>query len=126
MKWIKNVAAFSPDNPMICECEELSWDELPKTKRKDGDYIYVVMKDNEMYDRYQKDDIVIVKLQNHCPEDGDALIHMSDDTVCLKSIKIEGDQITLTNINEFNPDPQTVKKDDIKIIGVPVSVMRAG
>ena len=123
MEFNNNVSAFSPIQPDLYESKELEWIDIPKTHRKDGDYIYVMMNNNDMYDRYLKDDIVIIKIQDECPDDGDALLSVND-TVMLKHIKPADGKYSLTNLNPFDDSEDVLDEAEVTIIGVPVSVMR--
>ena len=123
MEFNNNVSAFSPIQPDLYESKELEWNDIPKTQRKDGDYIYVIMNNNDMYDRYLKDDIVIIKIQDECPDEGDALLSI-DDTVMLKHMKLVDGKVILTNLNPYDDSEEMVDQDKINILGIPVSVMR--
>ena len=97
MKWVHNVAAFAPSNPYLADLEETTWEEIPKIHKNGQDYVYVSVKDNTMYDRYIKGDLVIIKLDEN-PETsvvGDALVLLPDDTVCLKQIKFGAKKVKL-------------------------------
>ena len=123
MKFDNNVSAFSPIQPDLYEAKELEWNDIPKTQRKDGEYLYVMMNNNDMYDRYLKDDIVIIKIQDECPNDGDALLSVNN-TVMLKQIKLTDNKFILTNLNPYDDSESVFDKNEVTILGVPVSVMR--
>ena len=123
MKFDHNVSAFSPVQPDLYQSKTLEWDDIPKTHRHDGDYFYVILNNNDMYDRYLKDDIVIIKIQNDCPDEGDALLSI-DDTVMLKHMKLVDGKVILTNLNPYDDSEEMVDQDKINILGIPVSVMR--
>lgn len=127
MKWIHNVTAFAPSNPYLVDKEETTWDEIPKIHKNGQDYVYVSVKDNTMYDRYMKGDLVIIKL-NANPETsvvGDALVLLPDESVCLKQIKFGAKKVKLTDRNELDPKSVSYPKSKVKCLGVPTSVIRA-
>lgn len=127
MKFNHNVRAFSPDDPYIADREEVAWEDIPKVSRRGEDFIYLSVTDNSMYDRYDKGDIVIAKVTNDPDETvtSDALVLLPDDSVCLKKIKINGKKIRIIDRNELDPKEEKYKRDDVKILAVPTSVMRS-
>lgn len=127
MKFNRNVRAFAPSDPYIADREEANWDDIPKTHHGGDDFIYLSVMDNSMYDRYIKGDLVIAKITDNFDDTvtSDALVLLPDDSVCLKKVKFSGKKVRVIDRNELDPKEESYKRDEIKILAVPTSVLRS-
>lgn len=125
MKWIKNVLLFSLENPEVDEKIELDWDEIPKIQKGRHQYIQVSVVDNDMYDRYLKNDILFIRLVDECDDESEALVYLSaDDEVVFRHLHFDDDQVILSSLNPFTEDAAAYPKSDVRILGIPTSILR--
>lgn len=124
MLWINNIVPFSSTQPEISEKKNLNWNEIPKVKKNKEYFFQVCVTDNEMYDRYLKNDLITVKIQNFCSNNSDAIVVLPDHSICLKKYNYENHKVLLSNLNPFNHDLKSYDKAEVTILGVPTSIVR--
>lgn len=109
MNWNDNVELFIPSNITSSivnidgtietpEPPEYTAETLPSKSRNGRDYIMVTLRDHSMFDRYYKDDILNVRLQETCCDGQDALILLENGSVRLRRVCITEDTIDLRNL----------------------------
>ena len=110
MNWNDNVELFIPSNITSSivnidgtietpEPPEYTAETLPSKSRNGRNYIMVTLRDHSMFDRYYKDDILNVRLQETCCDGQDALILLENGSVRLRRVCITEDAIILKPLN---------------------------
>ena len=135
MNWNDNVELFIPSNITSSivnidgtietpEPPEYTAETLPSKSRNGRDYIMVTLRDHSMFDRYYKDDILNVRLQETCCDGQDALILLENGSVRLRRVCITEDMIILKPLNTEFYEEETYPKDTIQILGVVEGAVR--
>ena len=135
MNWNDNVELFIPSNITSSivnidgtietpEPPEYTAETLPSKSRNGRNYIMVTLRDHSMFDRYYKDDILNVRLQETCCDGQDALILLENGSVRLRRVCITEDTIILKPLNTEFYEEETYPKDTIHILGVVEGAVR--
>ena len=135
MNWSDNVERFIPSNITSSivnidgtietpEPPEYTAETLPSKSRNGRNYIMVTLRDHSMFDRYYKDDILNVRLQETCCDGQDALILLENGSVRLRRVCITEDAIILKPLNTEFYEEETYPKDTIQILGVVEGAVR--
>lgn len=135
MNWNDNVELFIPSNITSSivnidgtvetpEPPEYTAETLPRKSRNGRDYIMVTLRDHSMFDRYYKDDILNVCLQETCSDGQDALVLLENGSVRLRRICITEDTIILKPLNTEFYEDETYPKETIQILGVVEGAVR--
>ena len=135
MNWNDNVELFIPSNMTSSivnidgtietpEPPEYTAETLPSKSRNGRNYIMVSLSDHSMFDRYYKDDILNVRLQETCCDGQDALILLENGSVRLRRVCITEDAIILKPLNTEFYEEETYPKDTIQILGVVEGAVR--
>ena len=135
MNWNDNVELFIPSNITSSivnidgtietpEPPEYTAETLPSKSRNGRDYIMVTLRDHSMFDRYYKDDILNVRLQETCCDGQDALIFLENGSVRLRRVCITEDTIILKPLKTEFYEEETYPKETIQILGVVEGAVR--
>lgn len=135
MNWNDNVELFIPSSITSCivnidgtietpESPEYTAETLPSKNRNGRDYIMVTLRDHSMFDRYYKDDILNVCLQETCCDGQDALVLLENGSVRLRRICITEDMIILKPLNTEFYEDETYPKETLQILGVVEGAVR--
>lgn len=114
MVWTDNI------KPSFLETRTFeSEDDFKKNKNS---YLLASITDNSMYDTYQKDDTIRIKVTDEIPEECDCLI-LKEDEVIFRHLREDGDFYILT---QTFPDKreEKVNREDIKALGFATSILR--
>ncbi len=118
MQWNDNVEPFDfvkefdPEGP------------LPIVHRNGLDYLCVMLTDHSMYDRYFKEDLLNVRMQDHCETGQEALVVINDDRVTLRQIRKNEETIDLIPFNRDSFEIESYPLDQVKILGVVQNAIR--
>ena len=135
MNWNDNVELFIPSSITSCivnidgtietpESPEYTAETLPRKNRNGRDYIMVTLRDHSMFDRYDKDEILNVCLQETCCDGQDALVLLENGSVRLRRICITEDMIILKPLNTEFYEDETYPKETLQILGVVEGAVR--
>lgn len=135
MNWNDNVELFIPSSitSSIVNIDgsidtpdplEYTAETLPMKSRNGRNYIMVTLRDHSMFDRYYKDDILNVCLQETCSDGQDALVLLENGSVRLRRICITEDTIILKPLNTEFYEDETCPKETIQILGVVEGAVR--
>ena len=135
MNWNDNVELFIPSSITLSivnidgsieapEPQEYTTESLPRKIRNGHEYIMVTLRDHSMFDRYYKDDILNICLQENCSDGQDALVLLENGNVRLRRVYIVENTIILKPLNiEFYKE-ETYPKETVKILGVVEGAVR--
>lgn len=135
MNWNDNVELFIPSSitSSIVNIDgsidtpdplEYTTETLPMKSRNGRNYIMVTLRDHSMFDRYYKDDILNVCLQETCSDGQDALVLLKNGSVRFRRICITEDTIILKPLNTEFYEDETYPKGTIQILGVVEGAVR--
>lgn len=135
MKWNDNVTLFIPSNITsaivnidgsmeLPEPQEYTTETLPKKSRNGRDYIMVTLCDHSMFDRYYKDDILNICLQETCTDGQDALVLLENGSVRLRRVYSTEDTIILKPLNTEFYEEETYPRENVQILGVVEGAVR--
>lgn len=102
--------------------------ELPISMKKENtNYIAIKIKDDEMSLKYEKNNIVIIRLQNEFSDSQDVFVSIENQAPIMRRVRKQDNNIILQPLNNsyfpqsfLNSD---VKKGKVKILGVVVQII---
>ena len=118
MEWNDNVEPFDFVNDFNPEAP------LPIKHRGSFDFLTVILKDHSMFDRYFKEDLLNIRLQDHCDDGQEALVVINGQKVTLRIYKKEGDNVTLIPFNKEFYTVETFPSSQVQILGVVQNAVR--
>ncbi|MDO4288684.1 MAG: S24 family peptidase [Eubacterium sp.] len=118
MEWNDNVEPFDFVKEFDPEAP------LPIKRRGGFDFLTVILKDHSMFDRYFKEDLLNIRLQDHCDDNQEALVMIGGGRVTLRIVQRDGDDVTLLPFNREFYETETLPADQIQILGVVQNAIR--
>ncbi len=118
MKFNQNVELFSLTEDIPCGERDFNYEDLPIVHRGGQDYIMVTLTDHSMFDRFFKEDLLRVSLQDKFEEGDDVLMILPNGSVACGIIRSSKDTLELVPFNQEFYETQSYAKDAIQILGV--------
>ncbi|WP_195267827.1 S24 family peptidase [Eubacterium sp. 1001713B170207_170306_E7] len=135
MNWNDNVELFIPSDSAsaivnidgsieVPEPQASTAETMPKKIRNGREYILVTLRDHSMFDRYYKDDILNIGLQDTCENGQDALVLLENGNVRLRRVYYEEDTLILKPLNTEFYEVESCPKTSVQILGVVEGAVR--
>lgn len=119
-----NIKPYSLTETIDDDQEYYTEETLPLVHRNGARYFMVILTDHSMFDRFYKEDLLTVRLQNTCSSGQDAVVILPDDTVTAAQLTYQDATARLSYYNRDTYSSVTFPKDAITILGVICGAVR--
>lgn len=110
-----------PNNAKLSFLQKKRWKDLEELKNSSESSVFITITDQTMYDSFEENDTVRIKLSNQIPDEADCLIYNdSMDSFLFKHVKKEDDYYI---VSQTFPE-KTQKEEDLEILGYATSILR--
>lgn len=110
------------NNAELSFLQKKRFNTLEELKNSPDSSLLITITDQTMYDNYQKDDTVRIKLTDNIPEEADCLIYNgSTESFLFKHIKNNGDKFVLS---QTFPEEKIDFTDNLELLGYATSILR--